>query len=111
LEGVSAEEHRPDKTGIVPISGGIKGLGMAFSLFESVNGALLSEFARMWTLRNLLAGNCVMHIPLCGAAELYISREANKKRKQPSKDAFVSFSTEVRVINYPLSVQKFSPFS
>jgi hypothetical protein len=62
--GVTKPEHRPDKTNIVPDYKVIPGLGMALWLWEAEAGALASHFTVIWTHRNLMVGNAVLHLPL-----------------------------------------------
>jgi hypothetical protein len=108
--GIGSDKCRPDKIGVVPISGEVKGVGMVFSLFEYTANALNSAFVENWTVRNLKAGNCVMHIPLSGPNAFYLSRKAEREKRRPDDQAFASFEEEVQVVRYGDSMRKFKVF-
>ena len=66
--------YRPDKIGIVPEHRKIPGIGMTMWFWEFKEGSLTSTLTKNWTLRNLIVGNCVMHVPLAGKPKLYLPK-------------------------------------
>ena len=98
--GIGGPRFRPDKTKIVPEHREIPGIGMAMWFFEVSEGALNSNFARKWTLRNLILGNCVMRVSLTARNALYLP-----KRVDGSGLAFRFENSQelVEVVQYPES--------
>ncbi len=73
----SGPQHRPDIIKIVPEYREITGIGTGMWFWELEAGALSSELARNWSRRNLIAGNCVMHVALDGNHKLYLSAKVD----------------------------------
>ncbi len=72
LMGFIDEQYRPDKTKIVPEYRIVTGIGTILWLWEVRKGAIRSKFVNAWTLRNLLAGNCIMQVPLAEPPVLFL---------------------------------------
>src|SRR5690349_7136698 len=74
LMGIGGQQYRPDKVKIVTDYRKICDIGWVMFFWESREGALDSHFTKSWTKRNILAGNCVMHVSLIGFHTLYVSK-------------------------------------
>lgn len=101
----SSQEHRPDRTKIVPEYREIPGIGMAMWFWELEEKCLCSTLVRSWSRRNLLAGNCVMHVSLRGEHRLYLSEKANGFSSQ---FVFGSSREKVIIVHFPESTSCFT---
>jgi hypothetical protein len=97
--------HRPDRTKVVPDYREIPGIGTVMWFWEVEEKSLRSGFVRSWTRRNLLSGNCVMHVSLDGKHRLYLPEGF-----KGSKPDFVFGTSEeiVTVVYFPDSLSCFT---
>ena len=72
LAGFIDEQYRPDKTNIVPEYRAVPGVDTILWLWEVRKCAIRSKFANEWTLHHLMAGNCVMQVPLVEPPALFL---------------------------------------
>lgn len=74
-------------------------------VWEVEDKSLRSEFVRSWSRRNLVAGNCVMHVSLGGEHCLYLP-----ERSKGSNPDFVfgTLEEKVSVVHFPESISCFT---
>jgi len=101
----SGPQHRPDKINIVPEYRKISGIGMAMWFWELEEGALRSDLTRKWSRRNLLLGNCVMHVSLDAGHKLYLPERIGDLDRSY---VFGSPEEEIEIVPFPESVSCFA---
>jgi Fe-S-cluster containining protein len=101
LAGKGDEDHRPDKTLIVQEARDMKGHGATLWLWEVESGALKQTFAKKQTKEILRVGICVMHIPLAGNPQMYLTKGESASEQSYIGGAFDrKFARQVEVIPF-----------